>query len=165
MTFDSGYIRYYEDDANNTLLWELGKSGSIVTSTLDVWDEIYLTPIYIYTNVKVQDTLTGTKYKKFRARTGSPYSSYNGLTVVGTVADDTLPTAITAAQKLPGTDYTTLTYALPGQPFIWIEGGDEFDIIYERKTYTYQDGYRISSQSIYFNGSGMETDAEGNLIR
>ena len=123
---------YYEDDTNNTLLWELGKSGSIVKSTLDVWDEIYLTPIYIDTNVKVLDTLTGTKYKKFRAGTGSSYSSYNGLTVVGTVGDDVLPTVITAEHKLPGTDYTTLTYALPGQPLIWILAEDEFDIIYAR---------------------------------
>jgi hypothetical protein len=29
MTFDSGHIRYYNDDANNTLAWELGRSGTI----------------------------------------------------------------------------------------------------------------------------------------
>ena len=167
MTFDGGYIRYYEDDTDNTLLWELGKSGSIVTSTLDVWDEIYLTPIYVDTNIKTLDTLTGTKYKKFRAGTGSSYSSYNGLTVINTVADNTLPTAVTAAQKLPGTDYTTLTYTLPGQPLMWIPptlDGDDSDIIYARWIDTYQNGYRISSQAIYFNRSGMETDSEGNLI-
>lgn len=167
MTFDSGYIRYYEDNTDNTLLWELGKSGSIVTSTLDVWDEIYLIPIYVDTNVKTLDTLTGTKYKKFRAGTGSSYSSYNGLTVINTVADNTLPTAVTAAQKLPGTDYTTLTYTLPGQPLNWIPptlDGDDSNIIYARWIYTYQNGYRISSQAIYFNRSGMETDSEGNLI-
>ena len=164
MTFDSGYIRYYEDDTNNTLLWELGKSGSIVTTTLDVWDEVYLIPIYNDTNIKVTNSLTGTKYKRFRAGSGSAYASYNGLTVLGSVSDNTLPTAITDAQKIPGTDYTTLNYTFPGPPLTALLGEEELDGIYMRSIYTYQAGYRIAISEIYFNASGMETDSEGNLI-
>ena len=164
MTFDSGYIRYYNDDANNTLAWELGSSGAIVTSTLDVWDEIYLIPIYNDTNIKVTNSLTGTKYKRFRAGTGSSYSSYNGLTVIGSISDNTLPTAITDAQKIPGTDYTTLNYTFAGAPLTALLGEEELDDIYMRSIYTYQAGYRISTSTIYFNGSGMETDSEGKLI-
>ena len=165
MTFDSGYIRYYEDDTNNTLLWELGKSGSIVTTTLDIWEEIYLIPIYNNTNIKVTNFLTGTKYKRFRAGKGSSYSSYNGLTVLSSVPDNTLPSAVTAAQKIPGTDYTTLNYTFPGPPpVITLLSEEGLDDIYMRSIDTYQAGYIISTSEIYFNGSGMETDSEGNLI-
>ena len=165
MTFDSGYIRYYEDDTNNTLLWELGKSGSIVSTTLDVWNEVYLIPIYSDTNIKVASSLAGTKYKRFRAGSGSAYASYNGLTVLGSVQDNTLPTDITDAQKIPGTDYTTLNYTFPGAALTALLGEDELDQIYMRHIYTYQAGRLIATSEIYFNASGMETDSEGKLIR
>lgn len=162
MVFDSGYIRYYNDDTNNTLAWELGSSGAIVTSTLDTWDELYMVPMYTGVNILTPNALQGTKFLVFRPGSGSSYSSYSGLTVIGTVAKNTLPTAITESQAIPGTDYTTMDYAMPGAAMIWaIQDGDN---IYRRVMHTYVGGYRTNTFYVYFNADGNATDAEGNLI-
>lgn len=162
MVFDSGYIRYYNDDTNNTLAWELGSSGAIVTSTLDTWDELYMVPMYTGVNILTPNALQGTKFLVFRPGSGSSYSSYSGLTVIGTVAKNTLPTAITSSQSIPGTDYTTMDYAMPGAAMIWaIQDGDN---IYRRVMHTYVGGYRTNTFYVYFNADGNATDAEGNLI-
>ena len=162
MVFDSGYIRYYNDDTNNTLAWELGSSGAIVTSTLDTWDELYMVPMYTGVNILTPNALQGTKFLVFRPGSGSSYSSYSGLTVIGTVAKNTLPTAITSSQLIPGTDYTTMDYAMPGAAMIWaIQDGDN---IYRRVMHTYVGGYRTNTFYVYFNADGNATDAEGNLI-
>ena len=162
MVFDSGYIRYYNDDTNNTLAWELGSSGAIVTSTLDTWNELYMVPMYTGVNILTPNALQGTKFLVFRPGSGSSYSSYSGLTVIGTVATNTLPTAITESQAIPGTDYTTMDYAMPGAAMIWaIQDGDN---IYRRVMHTYVGGYRTNTFYVYFNADGNATDAEGNLI-
>lgn len=162
MTFDSGYIRYYNDDANNTLAWELGSSGAIVTSTLDTWDELYMVPMYTGVNILTPNALQGTKFLVFRPGSGSSYSSYSGLTVIGTVAKNTLPTAITESQAIPGTNYTTMDYAMPGAAMIWaMQDGDN---IYRRTMHKYVGGYRTNTFYVYFNADGNATDAEGNLI-
>ena len=168
MVFDSGYIRYYNDDTNNTLAWELGSSGAIVTSTLDTWDELYMVPMYTGVNILTPGSLQGTKFLVFRPGSGSSYSSYSGLTVIGTVAKNTLPTAITESQAIPGTDYTTMDYAMPGAAMIWVAYGNgelqESDNIYRRTMHTYVDGYRTNTFYVYFNANGQATDSEGNLI-
>ena len=162
MTFDSGYIRYYNDDVNNTLAWELGRSGAIVTSTLDTWNELYMVPMYTGVDILTPNALQGTKFLVFRPGSGSSYSSYSGLTVIGTVPTNTLPTAITSSQSIPGTDYTTMDYAMPGAAMIWaIQDGDN---IYRRIMRTYVGGYRTNTFYVYFNADGYATDAEGNLI-
>lgn len=162
MVFDSGYIRYYNDDTNNTLAWELGSSGAIVTSTLDTWDELYMVPMYTGVNILTPNALQGTKFLVFRPGSGSSYSSYSGLTVIGTVAKNTLPTAITESQAIPGTDYTTMDYAMPGAAMIQVVY--ESDNIYRRTMHTYVDGYRTNTFYVYFNANGQATDSEGNLI-
>ena len=170
MTFDSGYIRYYNDDANNTLAWELGSSGAIVTSTLDTWDELYMVPMYTGVDILTPNALQGTKFLVFRPGSGSSYSSYSGLTVIGTVPTNTLPTAITSSQSIPGTDYTTMDYAMPGAAMIWVaydsnmNGLDPSDNIYRRTMHTYVGGYRTNTFYVYFNADGNATDSEGNLI-
>ena len=162
MVFDSGYIRYYNDDTNNTLAWELGSSGAIVTSTLDTWDELYMVPMYTGVKILTPNALQGTKFLVFRPGSGSSYSSYSGLTVIGTVPTNTLPTAITSSQSIPGTDYTTMDYAMPGAAMIWaMQDGDN---IYRRVMHTYVGGYRTNTFYVYFNADGNATDAEGNLI-
>ena len=162
MTFDSGYIRYYNDDANNTLAWELGSSGAIVTSTLDTWDELYMVPMYTGVNILTPNALQGTKFLVFRPGSGSSYASYSGLTVIGTVPTNTLPTAITPSQSIPGTDYTAMDYAMPGAAMIWAI--QDRDNIYRRVMHTYVGGYRTNTFYVYFNADGNATDAEGNLI-
>ena len=162
MTFDSGYIRYYNDDANNTLAWELGSSGAIVTSTLDTWDELYMVPMYTGVDILTPNALQGTKFLVFRPGSGSSYASYSGLTVIGTVPTNTLPTAITSSQSIPGTDYTTMDYAMPGAAMIQaVQDGDN---IYRRIMHTYVGGYRTNTFYVYFNANGQATDSEGNLI-
>lgn len=162
MTFDSGYIRYYNDDANNTLAWELGSSGAIVTSTLDTWDELYMVPMYTGVDILTPNALQGTKFLVFRPGSGSAHSSYSGLTVIGTVPTNTLPTSITSSQSIPGTDYTTMDYAMPGAAMIWVT--QDSDNIYRRVMHTYVGGYRTNTFYVYFNADGNATDAEGNLI-
>jgi len=162
MTFDSGYIRYYNDDVDNTLAWELGSSGAIVTSTLDTWDELYMVPMYTGVDILTPNALQGTKFLVFRPGSGSSYSSYSGLTVIGTVPTNTLPTAITSSQSIPGTDYTTMDYAMPGAAMIWAT--QDSDNIYRRIMHTYVDGYRTNTFYVYFNADGNATDSEGNLI-
>lgn len=162
MTFDSGYIRYYNDDTNNTLAWELGSSGAIVTSTLDTWDELYMVPMYTGVDILTPNALQGTKFLVFRPGSGSSYSSYSGLTVIGTVPTNTLPTAITSSQSIPGTDYTTMDYAMPGAAMIWAT--QDNDNIYRRIMHTYVSGYRTNTFYVYFNADGNATDSEGNLI-
>ena len=162
MTFDSGYIRYYNDDMNNTLAWELGSSGAIVTSTLDTWDELYMVPMYTGVDILTPNALQGTKFLVFRPGSGSSYSSYSGLTVIGTVPTNTLPTAITSSQSIPGTDYTAMDYAMPGAAMIWVT--QDSDNIYRRVMHTYVGGYRTNTFYVYFNADGNATDAEGNLI-
>ena len=162
MTFDSGYIRYYNDDANNTLAWELGSSGAIVTSTLDTWNELYMVPMYTGVDILTPNALQGTKFLVFRPGSGSSYSSYRGLTVIGTVPTNTLPTSITSSQSIPGTDYTAMDYAMPGAAMIWVT--QDSDNIYRRVMHTYVGGYRTNTFYVYFNADGNATDAEGNLI-
>ena len=166
MTFDSGYIRYYNDDVNNTLAWELGSSGAIVTSTLDTWNELYMVPMYTGVDILTPNALQGTKFLVFRPGSGSSYSSYRGLTVIGTVPTNTLPTAITPSQSIPGTDYTTMDYAMPGAAMIWATQGvtQDSDNIYRRVMHTYVGGYRTNTFYVYFNADGNATNAEGNLI-
>ena len=170
MTFDSGYIRYYNDDVNNTLAWELGRSGAIVTSTLDTWDELYMVPMYTGVDILTPNALHGTKFLVFRPGSGSQYSSYRGLTVIGTVPTNTLPTAITSSQSIPGTDYTAMDYAMPGAAMIWVaydsnmNGLDPSDNLYRRTMHTYVGGYRTNTFYVYFNADGNATDSEGNLI-
>ena len=162
MTFDSGYIRYYNDDVNNTLAWELGSSGAIVTSTLDTWDELYMVPMYTGVDILTPNALHGTKFLVFRPGSGSAHSSYSGLTVIGTVPTNTLPTSITSSQSIPGTDYTAMDYAMPGAAMIWVT--QDSDNIYRRVMHTYVGGYRTNTFYVYFNADGNATDAEGNLI-
>ena len=163
MTFDSGRIRYYNDDANNTLAWELGGSGTIQLASTDIWYELYMVPIDGLINIKIPEMIHGTKYLVFNAGDGSAFSAYDGLTVIGSITTNTTPDTITSSQRIPGNlGQTTLGFILPGTAQNWYTENN--GRIYRRIIDNYTNGHRTAMDCIYFNDSGQETDEDGFVI-
>lgn len=153
MEFGGGLIIYYSDNALNTELWTLGQSGSIQSSSLDRWGEVYFVATDTNgTNVKKQVLPGGVMYKEFRPGSGSVYTSYLGLTVKNTVNSSTTPNLVPTASYIPTGWYTKPSVAMRNQ--------DDPPYTFRRTLVYFYNGKQTNSKEIIFTdyGDGLPTE-------
>lgn len=137
MEFNDGLIIYYDDNEANSVLWQLGRSGSITSGSLDRWVTITLVATNESgSNIKEQ-YITGVQWKRFMTGSPSSYPTYSRLTVNKDTNLYDIPSNIPSSAYIPNG-----WYANAGDSGMIIDGGYYREVVY------YQSGFPTGSTRI-----------------
>ncbi|MGL4853197.1 MAG: hypothetical protein ACRC3Z_11235 [Phocaeicola sp.] len=147
---DNGYIASY--NSTGLLNWKIGAGAQFLTSSIDSYHEIYLYETdSVGSTIQNIHSLVGVKYKRFAASQGSTNAAYQGVTMLGTYPDNTLPANITTAMKIKNGYYTW-----QGPPMQHPSTTDRDKFMYMRTIVQYMNGYVVSEFDLIYDYTGIE---------